>query len=226
MCPDCRTRSPNEGDCHRRAHRCVTTALALHRAGIETVVCEQDDGLRGLGVGTNLLHPAAAALGPPRPAGTARRHSAAHPRAGLRLPAGARDPAPALWPRRSPRRTALTPRPARDLLLAAARKRLGHGALRTGHRLTAFNQDASGVRAEFTDRDARMQDPLRGDVLVAADGIHSTVAGPYGRALCRAPHRRVGEPRRGSGVRRPSEARVERPGADRGPAQAPAQAAG
>ena len=59
--------------------------------------------------------------------------------------------------------------------LRAVRERLGPGAVRTGHRLTAFEQDTGGVRAHFTDRAGAASAPVHGDVLVAADGIHSTV---------------------------------------------------
>jgi 2-polyprenyl-6-methoxyphenol hydroxylase-like FAD-dependent oxidoreductase len=61
------------------------------------------------------------------------------------------------------------------VLMRALRARLGPDAVRTGHRLTGFEQDANGVRAQFTDRAGTASAPVHGDALVAADGIHSTV---------------------------------------------------
>ena len=57
------------------------------------------------------------------------------------------------------------------VLLRAVRERLGADAVRTGHRLLGFSQDGLSVRAQF----AGEVDTATGDVLVAADGIHSTV---------------------------------------------------
>jgi 2-polyprenyl-6-methoxyphenol hydroxylase-like FAD-dependent oxidoreductase len=56
------------------------------------------------------------------------------------------------------------------VLLDAVRERLGPGAVRTGHRLVGFSQDGAGVRARFAG-----DVEVSGDVLVAADGIHSTL---------------------------------------------------
>jgi 2-polyprenyl-6-methoxyphenol hydroxylase-like FAD-dependent oxidoreductase len=61
------------------------------------------------------------------------------------------------------------------VLLRAVLDRLGPDAVRTGHRVTGFDQDADGVRAHFADRDGDALEPASGDVLVAADGIHSAV---------------------------------------------------
>ena len=57
----------------------------------------------------------------------------------------------------------------------AARARLGEGKIHTGHRLGAFQQDESGVTAYFFDRGGSHRATARGDVLIGADGIHSTV---------------------------------------------------
>ena len=54
------------------------------------------------------------------------------------------------------------------MLLHAVRERLGPGAWRTGHRLVGFEQDATGVRAHFADRNGPV-DPVH------ADDVHSTV---------------------------------------------------
>ena len=56
------------------------------------------------------------------------------------------------------------------MLWRAAERRLAPGALRTGHRLLGFTQDAAGVTARFAT--AGGETVVRGDVLVGADGIH------------------------------------------------------
>ncbi len=59
------------------------------------------------------------------------------------------------------------------VLLRAVLERLGAGAMRTGHRLTGFDQDADAVHAQFAGPSGTPT--VHGDVLVGADGIHSTV---------------------------------------------------
>jgi 2-polyprenyl-6-methoxyphenol hydroxylase-like FAD-dependent oxidoreductase/quercetin dioxygenase-like cupin family protein len=56
------------------------------------------------------------------------------------------------------------------VLRDAVIERLGPGAIVTGHQLATFDQDEDGVRARFADGTA-----IEADVLVGADGIHSTV---------------------------------------------------
>jgi 2-polyprenyl-6-methoxyphenol hydroxylase-like FAD-dependent oxidoreductase len=53
--------------------------------------------------------------------------------------------------------------------------RLGANAIHTGCRLGSFSQDESGVTARFFDRDGVEVATARGDVLIGADGFHSTV---------------------------------------------------
>src|SRR5262245_46483924 len=60
------------------------------------------------------------------------------------------------------------------LLLAAARERLGP-AVRTGLRLTSFLEQGDKVTASFADPQGREAGTDRADVLIGADGIHSTV---------------------------------------------------
>lgn len=62
------------------------------------------------------------------------------------------------------------------ILWGAAQARLPAGALRNGHRLAGFFQDADGVTAHFTLTDGTEAEE-RGDVLVGADGIHSVLRG-------------------------------------------------
>ncbi|MDR6288836.1 2-polyprenyl-6-methoxyphenol hydroxylase-like FAD-dependent oxidoreductase [Inquilinus ginsengisoli] len=58
----------------------------------------------------------------------------------------------------------------------AARERLG-GEIHNGRRLAGFEQDEDGVVAHFVDRHGAPAGSVRGDLLVGADGIHSTVRG-------------------------------------------------
>ena len=64
------------------------------------------------------------------------------------------------------------------ILARAVEARLGASAIRTGHRLTHFEQDDTGVTAHFVD--PATGDSVgsgRGDALIGADGIHSKVRG-------------------------------------------------
>jgi 2-polyprenyl-6-methoxyphenol hydroxylase-like FAD-dependent oxidoreductase len=62
------------------------------------------------------------------------------------------------------------------VLWRAAQARLRADALRKGHRLAGFVQDADGVTAHFTLTDGTEAEE-HGDVLVGADGIHSVLRG-------------------------------------------------
>jgi 2-polyprenyl-6-methoxyphenol hydroxylase-like FAD-dependent oxidoreductase len=64
------------------------------------------------------------------------------------------------------------------LLYDTVLERLGHEAVRTDRRLTGFEQDSGGVTATFEGRDGTAEQ-VRGDLLVGADGIHSTVRQTY-----------------------------------------------
>ena len=155
----------------------LTTALRLHEAGIDCTVHEQSTQIRELGVGLNLLPHAVRELAE---LGLLDRLSSAAIRTKellylhrlgpeiLAKPCGV-DAGFAL-PQLAFHRGRL-----QGVLLAAVRERLGPDAVRTGHRLVGFDQDADVVRARFADRHGDPLGEVRGDVLVAADGIHSTV---------------------------------------------------
>ncbi|MDA3647853.1 flavin-dependent oxidoreductase [Saccharopolyspora indica] len=155
----------------------LTTALRLHREGIDCVVHEQSEQTTELGVGINALPHAVkelAALGlldPLDEVGIRTRELRYAHRLGpviLRKPCGL--DAGFAFPQFCLHRGRL-----QGVLLRAVRARLGAEAVRTGHRLTGFAQDADGVRARFADRRGGEPVTEHGDVLVAADGIHSTV---------------------------------------------------
>src|SRR6185503_15199793 len=61
------------------------------------------------------------------------------------------------------------------LLLEAVQQRLGASAVRTGVALERFEQADAEVRVELRDRESGRLDRARADILVGADGIHSTV---------------------------------------------------
>ncbi|MFL5255751.1 MAG: hypothetical protein ACJ8AI_23205 [Rhodopila sp.] len=62
------------------------------------------------------------------------------------------------------------------LLMAAVQQRLGPQAVLTGHHLVSSEEMGASVRAYFTDpRSETLLPPADGTLLIAADGIHSTV---------------------------------------------------
>ncbi len=158
----------------------LTAALSLHDAGVEAVVFESAPALRELGVGINLLPHAVRALSEldlqPALAATAietgalayyTRYGKPIWREPRGLGAGYR------WPQYSIHRGRLL-----TILADAVRARLGASSIRTGHRLVRFEQDEGGVRAHFADpASGRPLAGERGDALIGADGIHSTLRG-------------------------------------------------
>ena len=65
------------------------------------------------------------------------------------------------------------------VLLEAVRARLGDDAVQTGCRLISFVERGDRVVARFERRDAADTFDADGDVLVGADGIHSTVRAAF-----------------------------------------------
>ena len=148
----------------------LTTALSLHAAGIEAEVFEQSTEIRPLGVGINILPHAMreltelGLLDRVVAAGIATRELVYANRFGQVIWSEPRGRAAGYdWPQVSIHRGRL-----HLLLLDAARERLGAARIHLGARLIGFEQDADGVTARFADGRS-----ARGDVLVAADGIHS-----------------------------------------------------
>jgi 2-polyprenyl-6-methoxyphenol hydroxylase-like FAD-dependent oxidoreductase len=150
----------------------LTTALALHAAGIGAEVFESAAEVRPLGVGINLQPHAVRELTElglgERLAETgiatrelvyANRFGQVIWREDRGLAAGYR------WPQYSIHRGRL-----QALLWRAAQERLGTGRVQPGKRLVAFAQDAAGITARFADGST-----AHGDLLIAADGIHSVV---------------------------------------------------
>ena len=155
----------------------LAAALHLHAAGIDVVLCEQGEDFTEVGVGINLLPHGVerlAALGLLDPLDRiavrteelfyAHRlgHTIARRECGVA--------AGFAFPQLSVHRGRL-----QGALVAAARERLAPAALRVGHRVNTLEQDDDGVTVQLLDRAGNDLDPVRGDVLVAADGIHSAV---------------------------------------------------
>jgi 2-polyprenyl-6-methoxyphenol hydroxylase-like FAD-dependent oxidoreductase len=155
----------------------LTTALQLHRRGIGCEVYEQSDQIRELGVGINLLPHAVKELAElglldALSAIGIKTHELYYThRLGheiMRRPCGL--DAGFTFPQISIHRGRL-----QLMLLAAVSERLGANAVRTGHRLVGFEQNANVVRAQFVDRQDQPLGSVDGDILIAADGIQSTV---------------------------------------------------
>jgi 5-methylphenazine-1-carboxylate 1-monooxygenase len=155
----------------------LATALMLHDKGIRCEVYEQAEAIRELGVGINTLPHAIAELG----------------RLGLldRLDAVAIRTYELFYLNRFGQEIWREPRGLdagyevpqfsihrgrlQGVIREAVIERLGPGAVPTGCRLGGFRQDEGGVTAWFFDRGGSHVATARGDVLIGADGIHSTV---------------------------------------------------
>jgi 2-polyprenyl-6-methoxyphenol hydroxylase-like FAD-dependent oxidoreductase len=155
----------------------LTLALCLDHVGIEAEVFEAAPEFKPLGVGINLLphsvrvltllglQPSLAASAIP----TAEliyysKHGKriwAEPRG---VGAGYR------WPQYSIHRGHL-----QMLLLDEVHRRLGPERVHAAAALVSFTESADGLAAEFVDRQSGTVTAARGDILIGADGIHSTV---------------------------------------------------
>jgi 2-polyprenyl-6-methoxyphenol hydroxylase-like FAD-dependent oxidoreductase len=158
----------------------MTAALSLHRAGIDAHVFESVREIKELGVGINLLPHAVRELTElglqDALAASAIETSELiyHTKYGRPIWSEARGIAAGYkWPQYSIHRGAL-----QMLLLRAVTERLGSDHVHAGHHLAGFDQDADGIVAHFAAREGGTpMVSVRGDALIAADGIHSTVRG-------------------------------------------------
>ena len=153
----------------------LTLALSLHERGIPCVVFEQLEKFRELGVGINTLPHAIKELSdlgllPALDAVGIRTHELIYVnRFGQEVWRDKRG----LHAGHSVPQFSIHRGQLQGVLWQAVQQRLPAEALRSGHRLVGFMQDAEGVTAEFADRAGRPVASVRGDALVAADGIHS-----------------------------------------------------
>ena len=156
----------------------LVTALSLHAAGIGVRVIESVPEVLPLGVGINLLPHAVreldelGLLAELEASGIACAELAYFTKRGERIWAEPRGRAAGYrWPQVSIHRGTL-----QQVLLAAARTRLGPGRILVGHHLAAFEHANDAVVAHVIDRDTgASRGSLRTPLLIAADGIHSTV---------------------------------------------------
>jgi len=153
----------------------LTTALALHAHGIESTICEQAADVQELGVGINTLPHAIKELAALGLLDELDRvgirtgeliYKTARGQPILRQPRGI--DAGFKFPQYSIHRGKL-----QRVLLDAVRERLGAEHVLTGHKLTAFDQDKRGVKAQFDTPDGPKL--IEAHVMVGADGIHSAV---------------------------------------------------
>jgi len=160
----------------------LSTALALHAAGIEVRVYEAVPKLGAVGVGINIQPNAVRELieldlgDELASKAIATAELAFYSKHGQRIWSEPRGLAAGYnWPQYSIHRGTLL-----MILYEAARARIGDDHIFLSHSLDSFSQDERGVTARFVDRaDGGKLEPVRGDVLIGADGIHSAVRRHY-----------------------------------------------
>ncbi len=153
----------------------LTLALTLHRAGFLPVIYERADAIAELGVGINILPHAIrqlADLGLLEPLdniGIRTRELIYKTTTGqdiLRQPRGT-------WAGYDVPQFSIHRGKLQKCLADAVRDRLGPNAIRTRHILTGFEQDTDGVINTFATDTGDLTE--QSDILIGADGIHSTV---------------------------------------------------
>jgi 5-methylphenazine-1-carboxylate 1-monooxygenase len=155
----------------------LSLALSLHQAGIAVRVYEAVRDLSPLGVGIN-LQPAAVreltelGLGDELARiGIATQRLSFFNKFGQSIWSEPRGLSAGYnWPQYSIHRGHL-----QMVMLRAVRERIGEQNFRSGLRLIAFEQNSSRVTATFRDSGTETNVVDDGDILVGADGIHSTV---------------------------------------------------
>lgn len=156
----------------------LTLALMLHARGIPSVIYEQASEVRELGVGINTLPHAIKELAdlgllPALDAAAVRTKELIYVnRLGQEIWRETRGTDAGFeYPQFSIHRGRL-----QKLLYDAVIARLGPQAVQTGLRLSGFFQDEGGITAHFTDaRFGASSRTARAEVLIGADGIHSSV---------------------------------------------------
>ncbi|WP_127533350.1 flavin-dependent oxidoreductase [Paenibacillus kobensis] len=156
----------------------LVTALQLDRLGIKVQVFESVEEIRALGVGINLLPHSVKVL---TELGLAEELD----REGVRTAELAyynkfgqliwKEPrgmdAGYQWPQYSIHRGKL-----QMLLMKEVQRRLGEHAIKTGHHLAEFEENADGVTAHFVNRKTgQTVGSHQADMMIGADGIHSIV---------------------------------------------------
>jgi 5-methylphenazine-1-carboxylate 1-monooxygenase len=159
----------------------LALALSLHQIGVKCRVFESVREIRPLGVGINVLPHAARELVElglleqiDRTAVRTKElaYFSKHGKPIWSEPRGLE--AGYKWPQFSIHRGEL-----QSILLDAARKRIGTDNVRTGHHIARWEETENGVRAHFVDKDGAPVASEDGSLLIACDGIHSTVRAHY-----------------------------------------------
>jgi 2-polyprenyl-6-methoxyphenol hydroxylase-like FAD-dependent oxidoreductase len=156
----------------------LTLALSLHQIGVAAKVFESAPALKPLGVGINVLPHAVrelvelGLLERLEESGVRTKELAYFSKRGQPIWSEPRGlEAGYKWPQFSIHRGTL-----QQILLDAATERLGAENILTSHHLTGWSETATGVRADFIDRaSGKSAGSYEGEVLIAADGIHSAV---------------------------------------------------
>jgi 2-polyprenyl-6-methoxyphenol hydroxylase-like FAD-dependent oxidoreductase len=155
----------------------LATALSLHQIGVPVRVFECVPELKPVGVGINVLPHACRELIElgllDRLERTAVRtkelaYFSKHGKPIWSEPRGL--DAGYKWPQFSIHRGVLL-----QILLEAARERIGAENILTGHELADWHETTNGVRARFIDKSGKTIGEHDGTLLIGADGIHSAV---------------------------------------------------
>jgi 2-polyprenyl-6-methoxyphenol hydroxylase-like FAD-dependent oxidoreductase len=147
----------------------LSAAIALRRAGVETVVFERARELREIGAGISLTANATRALNELVLADVLSGIGTPIEVAAIRTWRGEVLSRIPVW-QLSERVGAKTAAVHRADLQVELLRKLGEGVVRTGAACTSFEQASKGVRAFFADGTAE-----GGDLLVGADGLHSKI---------------------------------------------------
>jgi 5-methylphenazine-1-carboxylate 1-monooxygenase len=156
----------------------LTLALSLHQIGVAARVFESVPALKPLGVGINVLPHAVrelvelGLLKRLEANGVRTKELAYFSKLGQPIWSEPRGlEAGYKWPQFSIHRGTL-----QQILLDAAIERLGAENILTSHHLTGWTETATGVRSDFIDKaSGKAAGSYDGEVLIAADGIHSAV---------------------------------------------------
>jgi 2-polyprenyl-6-methoxyphenol hydroxylase-like FAD-dependent oxidoreductase len=155
----------------------LTTALMLHRRGMDVMLVEAAAEISELGTGINLLPHGAGilhelGLGPQLAAVSlqtrAIEYRTQYGQLILRDPRGRHAGSP--WPQYSIHRGKL-----QAVLLEKVRATLPPSAILVAHRFEQFENAADGVIAVLHRRADNLSVTIKADLLIGADGIHSTV---------------------------------------------------
>lgn len=155
----------------------LTLALSLHQIGVKCRVFESVPEIKPLGVGINVLPHACRELielglhDELDRTGVRTSELAYYSKHGKQIWSEPRGlDAGYKWPQFSIHRGEL-----QSILLRAAIERIGKENVLTGHHVSRWEETASGVRVYFTDRDGKDSGSEEGSLLIACDGIHSTI---------------------------------------------------